>query len=236
MGGAGKSDASREPGTALGRPAGDRGDRGAPQGFAGAACRRRGDCGRARRDDTAGYSRRGRDHTQDRGRRAADRTGRPASGGWSRPRGPGALRVGWTNAGGCATPSAGRSTPPAGWNGPGAWSLRLQAPIPSPPGSRQPTPKTSSPSTLCAAVVRISTLFEERQHRNLPPHVSTPTLMALTRHRDYRTTRRYVQVDGKHLRDAVECLNPEASATTGATELLTVSQLLNSIVPADKVE
>ncbi len=38
----------------------------------------------------------------------------------------------------------------------------------------------------------------------LAPHVSTPTLMALARHRDYRTTRRCVQVDGAHLREAVE--------------------------------
>lgn len=35
---------------------------------------------------------------------------------------------------------------------------------------------------------------------------STPVLMALARHRDYRTTRRYVQVDGAHLREAVETL------------------------------
>lgn len=50
----------------------------------------------------------------------------------------------------------------------------------------------------------------------LAPHVSTPTLMALARHRDYRTTRRYVQVDGEHLRAAVEKLadhgcQPEAA-------------------------
>ena len=38
---------------------------------------------------------------------------------------------------------------------------------------------------------------------------STPVLMALARHRDYRTTRRYVQVDGEHLREAVEKLVPE---------------------------
>jgi hypothetical protein len=38
---------------------------------------------------------------------------------------------------------------------------------------------------------------------HLPPHVSTPTPMALARHRDYRTTRRCVQVDGDHLRAAV---------------------------------
>jgi integrase len=43
----------------------------------------------------------------------------------------------------------------------------------------------------------------------LAPHVSTPTLMALARHRDYRTTRRYVQVDGSHLRAAVERLATE---------------------------
>ena len=40
--------------------------------------------------------------------------------------------------------------------------------------------------------------------------------MALARHRDYRTTRRYVQVDGDHLRAAVERLadrgcQPEAA-------------------------
>ncbi len=70
----------------------------------------------------------------------------------------------------------------------------------------------------------------------LAAHVSTPTLMTLARHRDYRTTRRYVQVDGKHLRDAVECLNPGASATADATEILTVSQVLESMTVADKVE
>ena len=70
----------------------------------------------------------------------------------------------------------------------------------------------------------------------LTPHVTTPTLMALARHRDYRTTRRYVQIDGKHLRDAVECLNPGASATTSATEVLTVSQVLDSMTVADEVE
>jgi len=41
----------------------------------------------------------------------------------------------------------------------------------------------------------------------LAPHVSGPVLMALARHRDYRTTRRYVQVDGEHLRAAVEQLS-----------------------------
>jgi len=40
----------------------------------------------------------------------------------------------------------------------------------------------------------------------IAPHVSTPALMALARHRDYRTTRRYVKVDDVRLREAVERL------------------------------
>lgn len=45
----------------------------------------------------------------------------------------------------------------------------------------------------------------------LAPHCTTPTLMALARHRDYRTTQRYVRVDGAHLRHAVEHLVSESS-------------------------
>lgn len=70
----------------------------------------------------------------------------------------------------------------------------------------------------------------------LAPHVTTPTLMTLARHRDYRTTRRYVQVDGEHLRAAVERLNPVGTGTRTSTEVLTVSQLLDSVGTADKVE
>jgi len=40
----------------------------------------------------------------------------------------------------------------------------------------------------------------------LAPHVSGPVLMQLARHRDFRTTRRYLKVDGRHLREAVEQL------------------------------
>jgi integrase len=40
----------------------------------------------------------------------------------------------------------------------------------------------------------------------LAPHCNTPTLMALARHRDYRTTQRYVRLDGDHLRQTVEQL------------------------------
>jgi hypothetical protein len=39
--------------------------------------------------------------------------------------------------------------------------------------------------------------------------------MALARHRDYRTTRRYVQVDGAHLRQAVEYLVPDPVKSHG---------------------
>ena len=44
----------------------------------------------------------------------------------------------------------------------------------------------------------------------LAPHVSGPVLMQLARHRDFRTTRRYLKVDGEHLREAVERLTPDA--------------------------
>jgi integrase len=40
----------------------------------------------------------------------------------------------------------------------------------------------------------------------LAPHCNTPSLMALARHRDYRTTQRYVRLDGDHLRQTVEQL------------------------------
>jgi integrase len=49
----------------------------------------------------------------------------------------------------------------------------------------------------------------------LEPHCTTPTLMALARHRDYRTTRRYVQVDGEHLRQTVERIVPETVSAYG---------------------
>ena len=70
----------------------------------------------------------------------------------------------------------------------------------------------------------------------LAPHVATPTLMALARHRDYHTTRRYVQVDGKYLRDAVECLNQATVSTGTSTGVLTVSQVLESMTIAEEVE
>jgi len=37
----------------------------------------------------------------------------------------------------------------------------------------------------------------------LAPHVSGPVLMQLARHRDFRTTTRYLKIDGQHLREAV---------------------------------
>ncbi len=70
----------------------------------------------------------------------------------------------------------------------------------------------------------------------LAPHVSTPALMALARHRDYRTTRRYVRIDGAHLRAAVERLNSSATVTPTVTAELTVSKLLDSMVKTNEVE
>ena len=46
----------------------------------------------------------------------------------------------------------------------------------------------------------------------LAPHCTTPTLMALARHRDYRTTQRYIRIDGAHLRAAVGTLVPALPA------------------------
>jgi len=63
---------------------------------------------------------------------------------------------------------------------------------------------------------------------HLPPHVSTPTLMALARHRDYRTTRRYVQVDGDHLGAAVERLTEQGCQPDAA--------LVNSLLASVKKE
>lgn len=56
----------------------------------------------------------------------------------------------------------------------------------------------------------------------LAPHCNTPSLMALARHRDYRTTQRYVRIDGAHLRQTVEQLVPHPSLD-GDTVTLTVT-------------
>ncbi len=53
------------------------------------------------------------------------------------------------------------------------------------------------------------------------PNMSTPALMALARHRDYRTTRRYVKVDGAHLRAAVERLAEGAPGAPNGPEKVT---------------
>jgi len=138
-GGVGKSDASRAPDSGPGRRVAGPGDRRAHPGSAGAGGRRRGDCGRVPPGDTGGYSRRARDHTRDRGRRAAGTTGRPASGGSPRPRGPGDVR--WAvdtcegmcdtlakplmpPRGGCARGSGGSSSRPS------SFSLRDRGSLP----------------------------------------------------------------------------------------------------------
>ena len=61
----------------------------------------------------------------------------------------------------------------------------------------------------------------------LAPHVSATTLMTLARHRDLRTTRRYLKIEEHHLRTAVETLN-ETGTQTG-TEKTAVSELLDSL-------
>jgi integrase len=61
----------------------------------------------------------------------------------------------------------------------------------------------------------------------LAEHVSTPTLMALARHRDYKTTRRYVKVDGDHLRAAVEAL---ANGSAGGNKVAEVDQVISEIL------
>jgi len=42
----------------------------------------------------------------------------------------------------------------------------------------------------------------------ITPHGAVPTLMALARHRDYRTTRWYLAIDGEHLRQTAAQLVP----------------------------
>jgi len=138
----GKSDASRGHDSAGGRRVADRGGRGGPRGSAGAAALRHADCGRALPDDRAGCSRRGRDRRRDTGRRAAGRGGRRASGGWPRPRGPGAVRWAVDKSagvcdkrrkpptpprGGCARGSGGSSSRPS------SFSLRGRGSLPENP-------------------------------------------------------------------------------------------------------
>jgi hypothetical protein len=149
-GGVGKSDASRAPDTGPGRLVAGHGDRRAHPGSAGAAGRPRGDCGRVLPGDTGGYSRRARDHTRDRGRRAAGTTGRPASGGSPRPRGPGDVRRAVDKCAGVCDNSVKPPTPPRGGcaRGPGGPAL---GPHPSTSGVAAAYPKTDPPSTLSSA-------------------------------------------------------------------------------------
>jgi len=51
----------------------------------------------------------------------------------------------------------------------------------------------------------------------LAPYCAAPTLMALARHRNFATTQRYLKVDERHLRHAVEHLS-------GDSEYLTVTK------------
>jgi integrase len=49
----------------------------------------------------------------------------------------------------------------------------------------------------------------------LAPYCAAPTLMALARHRSLNTTRRYLRIDERHLRQAVERLNPQTTDRIG---------------------
>jgi integrase len=67
----------------------------------------------------------------------------------------------------------------------------------------------------------------------LAPFVSATTLMTLARHRDLRTTRRYLKIEEAHLKAAVERLSEteigNESSTGRSTEKMAVAQLLDSL-------
>jgi len=48
----------------------------------------------------------------------------------------------------------------------------------------------------------------------LAPYCAVPTLMVLARHRSLNTTRRYLHIEERHLRQAVERLNPQPEEPT----------------------
>ena len=110
----GKSDASRVPGTESDTRAGGRDGRGGLPGSAGAGGPPRGDCGRGLPADRGGCNRHGRDHRTGRGKRVAGTGGTPASGGWPRPRGPGAVRWAMDKGGGMCDNLAKPPMPPRG--------------------------------------------------------------------------------------------------------------------------
>ncbi|MBZ0160972.1 MAG: site-specific integrase [bacterium] len=63
----------------------------------------------------------------------------------------------------------------------------------------------------------------------LAPHTSVPSLMQLARHRDYRTTRRYVKVDDATLKAALAHLDENETGTHTGTEKTAVAELLDSL-------
>lgn len=63
----------------------------------------------------------------------------------------------------------------------------------------------------------------------LAPHTSVPPLMQLARHRDYRTTRRYVKVDDATLKAALAHLDENETGTHTGTEKIAISELLDSM-------
>lgn len=61
------------------------------------------------------------------------------------------------------------------------------------------------------------------------PTVSAAKLMKLARHRDFKTTRRYLKIEDADLRAAVNRLDANETATHTATEKTAVSELLDSM-------
>lgn len=160
----GKCDASRARDAVRDTRVADRDDRAAPRGSAGAAAPRRGDSERDPPGDTAGCSRRGRDHRSGRGRRAAGTGGRPASGGSPRPRGPGEIR--WavdTRAGVCDNRGK-PPTPPRGGCARGSGGISSR-PSPFSLRGRGSLPENQSPFYSQRQSVRNFTQSGERQQR-----------------------------------------------------------------------
>ena len=63
----------------------------------------------------------------------------------------------------------------------------------------------------------------------LAPYCAGPTLMALARHRNFSTTQRYLKVDERHLRQAVERLSDDSYSLTVTETETGISKKYNSL-------
>jgi integrase len=68
------------------------------------------------------------------------------------------------------------------------------------------------------------------------PKVSPVMLMALARHRGFRTTMRYLKIEDDRLLAAAEELNAEGTVSETVTTHLTVTELLDSMTTIEGVE